>query len=107
MPYIEDQDLDQPEPDQPEDEEPAPEAEGARGMLGFVGGLVLGALVGAGIALLVAPERGRTLRRKLARRIRDAGDEIRGDLDQLRDTAEHRLARRRRRLRRRLGREVL
>ncbi len=106
MPYVEDQDLEQNEPDQPEDEAPAPEAEGATGMLGFVGGLVLGALIGAGIALLVAPERGRTLRRKLVSRIRNAGDEIRDDLDHLKDAAERRLARRRRRLRRRLGREV-
>jgi hypothetical protein len=106
MPYIEDQDPDQPEPEQAEDEGPAPAAEGATGMLGFVGGLVLGALVGAGIALLVAPERGRTLRRKLVRRIRNAGDDIRDDVDHLRDAAERRLARRRRRLRRRLGREV-
>lgn len=106
MPYTEDQDLDQAEPEQLEDEGAEPGVEGATGMLGFVGGLVLGALIGAGIALLVAPERGRTLRRKLARRIRTAGDEIRDDLDHLRDTAERRLARRRRRLRRRLGREV-
>jgi hypothetical protein len=106
MPYTEDQDLDQPESDlHADDEGPAPGAEGATGMLGFVGGLVLGALVGAGIALLVAPGRGRTLRRKLARRIRHAGEEIRDDLDGLKDAAERRLARRRRRLRR-LGREV-
>lgn len=105
MPYVDDQDLDQPEPERPE-QEPVPEAEGATGMLGFVGGLVLGALIGAGIALLVAPERGRALRQKLARRIRSAGDEIRDDLDGLRDATARRLARRRRRLRRRLGREV-
>jgi len=63
-------------------------------------------LIGAGIALLVAPERGRTLRRKLVRRIRHAGEGIGDDLDTLKDAAERRLARRRRRLRRRLGREV-
>ncbi len=105
MPYVEDQDPDQPEPnEQAEEELLEPEAEGATGMLGFVGGLVLGALIGAGIALLVAPERGRTLRRKLARRMRDAGDEIREDFDGLRDAARRTLARRRRRLRRHLGR---
>jgi hypothetical protein len=105
MPYVDDQDPGQPESEQPE-QEPAVETEGAAGMLGFVGGLVLGALIGAGIALLVAPERGRTLRQRLARRIRSAGHEIRDDLDNLRDVAARRLARRRRRLRRRLGREV-
>jgi gas vesicle protein len=106
MPYVDDPDLDQPEPGQPEQEAFPEEAEGATGLLGFVGGLVLGALIGAGIALLVAPERGRTLRQKLARRIRSAGHELRDDLDDLKDVAARRLARRRRRLRRRLGREV-
>ena len=40
------------------------------GVVGFVGGLVLGALIGAGITLLVAPERGRVVRRRLKRRFR-------------------------------------
>ena len=87
------------------DAEPAAEAEGATGMLGFVGGLVLGALIGAGIALLVAPERGRVMRRRLARRVREAGEEIRDEFDGVRAAARRSLARRRRRLRR-LGREV-
>ena len=87
------------------DAEPAAGAEGATGMLGFVGGLVLGALIGAGIALLVAPERGRVTRRRLARRVREAGEEIRDEFDGVRAAARRSLARRRRRLRR-LGREV-
>lgn len=107
MPYVEDQEPDQHEPNEPAEEELVDAgAEGATGMLGFVGGLVLGALIGAGIALLVAPERGRTLRRKLARRLRDAGEEIRDDFEGLSDAARRSLARRRRRLRRHLGREV-
>ena len=72
------------------DAEPAAEAEGA---------------TGAGIALLVAPERGRVTRRRLARRVREAGEEIRDEFDGVRAAARRSLARRRRRLRR-LGREV-
>jgi len=98
MRYDEEQD----QPDEPEetDLEPTRGAEGASGMVGFVGGLVLGALVGAGIALLVAPERGRVMRKRLARRVREAGDELRDEFDGLRESARRRFARRRRRLRR-------
>jgi len=103
MPY--DEERDQPEEPGELDQEPAERAEGATGMLGFVGGLVLGALIGAGIALLVAPERGRVMRRRLARRVREAGEEIRDEFDGMRAAARRRLARRRRRLRR-LGRAV-
>ena len=77
------------------DAEPSLQAEGATGMIGFVGGLVLGALIGAGIALLVAPERGRVMRRRLARRVRDAGEGIRDEFDGLRASTRRRLARRR------------
>src|SRR3990172_5285754 len=110
MPYDEEQDQpeEQGEIDEEQDEideDPAAGAEGATGMLGSVGGLVLGALIGAGIALLVAPERGRVTRRRLARRVREAGEEIRDEFDGVRAAARRSLARRRRRLRR-LGREV-
>lgn len=103
MPYDEEQD--QPEEQGEIDEELGTGAEGATGMVGFVGGLVLGALIGAGIALLVAPERGRVMRQRLARHMRDAGEEIRDEFDGLKAAARRRLARRRRRLRR-LGRAV-
>lgn len=103
MPYDEEQD--QSEEQSELDEEPAGRAEGGTGMVGFVGGLVLGALIGAGIALLVAPERGRVMRRRLARHMRDAGEEIRDEFDGLTAAARRSLARRRRRLRR-LGRAV-
>ena len=47
-------------------------------VLNFVSGLVLGAVIGAGIALLAAPEPGRKTRRRLQRaatRLKsDAGD---------------------------------
>lgn len=37
-------------------------------VLNFVSGLVLGAVIGAGIALLMAPDKGSRTRRKLVRR---------------------------------------
>ena len=36
-------------------------------VLNFVSGLILGAVIGAGVALLTAPEPGRTTRRRLRR----------------------------------------
>jgi uncharacterized membrane protein YccC len=103
MRYDEEQEQLDEQPDLAEETEVA--AEGATGRVAFVGGLVLGALIGAGIALLVAPERGRVTRRRLARHLREAGDELRDEFDGLRAAARRRLARRRRRLRR-LGRAV-
>lgn len=49
---------------------------------GFLGGLLLGAVIGAGVALLFAPESGRETRRKLGRRLQQlrdqAGEEAQG-----------------------------
>ena len=50
-------------------------------------GFVLGALVGAGAALLLAPRTGKETRRRLADAGRGWGDAARGKLDQVRDTA--------------------
>lgn len=44
------------------------------GTLNFVIGVALGALVGAGVALLLAPQAGSRTRRKLVRRAEDFGD---------------------------------
>lgn len=66
-------------------------------------GLVIGVLVGAGAALLLAPERGDVLRDRLQRRMRrlrrDAGDRV----HELRDDAERELRRTRRRIKRHLS----
>lgn len=43
------------------------ESENESGILNFVSGLVLGAVIGAGIALLTAPDNGRSTRRRLRR----------------------------------------
>ena len=50
-------------------------------------GLVIGALVGAGIALLLAPRTGRETRRRIADAGGRLGDAARSKLDQARDTA--------------------
>jgi gas vesicle protein len=50
-------------------------------------GFVLGALVGAGIALLLAPRTGKETRRRLAEAGERWGSAARGTLDRARDTA--------------------
>jgi hypothetical protein len=84
----------------------APDADGrSSGALGFVGGLLLGTLVGAGIALLVAPERGRILRRRLKRRLRNVRQAARRGARRFRHDVEREAARRRRWLERAVERE--
>jgi hypothetical protein len=90
------------EPEEELDEVEIYETESASGIVGFLGGLVLGALIGAGVALLVAPERGDVTRRRLRTRLRDAGDEAKEQLEDWRDDAERELRRHRRKLQRRL-----
>jgi hypothetical protein len=94
MPY---DDVVGPDDDEEQGEEPQPEAGESRpGLAGFVGGLLVGALIGAGVALLVAPASGRSLRRQLAKRLRHAQEGVRGEWDDLKEAARRRLARRRR-----------
>ena len=67
------------------------------GAVGFVGGLVLGALIGASIALLVAPARGAVTRRRIKRLVRDMGDKARDTFEDAREglaEEKHRLERR-------------
>jgi gas vesicle protein len=102
-----DEDLDQVEHEDEAVEEGEEHATaGMSGVVGFAAGLFCGALIGAGVALLVAPERGVRLRHRLARTLRDAGDDLREELGDLRDSARRRLSRRRRRMRRGVGRVV-
>jgi gas vesicle protein len=49
----------------------------------FVSGLVLGAIIGAGVALLTAPQSGRRTRRRLRRSASDVRDSAGGRLDEL------------------------
>jgi len=68
----------------------------------FISGVLLGALVGAGIALLLTPARGAVLRkrlRKFARKVRARAGER---FEALAEDAGRQLARRRRKIRQRL-----
>lgn len=78
------------------------EVDRSGGVIGFIGGLMLGAVIGAGIALLVAPERGEVTRRRLRARLDDLRDDAREHLEELRDEAGDQLRRRRRQIKRRL-----
>lgn len=81
------------------------ELEGGSGFAvvrGFAAGLVVGALVGAGIAILVAPERGDVLRKRIGSGLRDIHDDARGQLEDWRDDARRELSKQRRKLKRRL-----
>lgn len=81
-------------------------SDGSSGVLGFIGGLVLGTLIGAGIALLVAPERGEVTRRRIRDRMEDFQDDAKEQLGDLRDDATRALKRRHRQLKRRLKSRV-
>src|SRR2546430_426984 len=66
----------------PDDEElGGGEPGGGPSTLGFVAGLVLGALVGAGVALLVAPDRGSVTRKRLKRFVRRVRSDTKDRLD--------------------------
>jgi len=75
---------------------------GGRSGVGFVVGLVLGALVGAGTALLLAPERGEVTRRRIGRRVRRFRQGAAERMEDVRDSAERELRRAKRRVRRHL-----
>ena len=76
---------------------------GVSGAVTFVAGVVVGALVGAGIALLVAPTKGSALRRRLGRRARTLGERARDGLEEAAHQTRRDLARRRRGLQARLN----
>lgn len=53
--------------------------------LPFLLGILVGVAVGAGLALLMAPQSGRRTRRTLARRVEDVADDAVGRWDDARD----------------------
>jgi gas vesicle protein len=75
-----------------------------RGAANFMAGLVIGALIGAGIAILVAPAEGSVLRRRLGKRARELTERAREGFDDAAHRARRDLGRRRRRLQARLDR---
>ena len=82
------------------------QAEGpeGRGLGGFAVGVIFGAFLGAGIALLFAPERGENTRRRLRHRLRSLRDEAGDQLERAGKRTGRDLLRRRRRLEAGLGR---
>jgi hypothetical protein len=59
--------------------QPEPERHPAEDAFAFIGGIVLGALIGGVIAIFLAPTDGETLRRQVADRLGLAGGEAAGD----------------------------
>jgi hypothetical protein len=72
------------------------------GVTGFATGLILGALIGAGTALLLAPQRGDVTRRRIVKRVRSMRDDARDQVGEWADDARRQLRRQRKRMRRRL-----
>lgn len=70
----------------------------------FVAGMMLGAMIGAGAALLTAPEKGRKTRKKLVRAAGDARDTAQGRLEEFADDVRERVDGAVETARRRIGR---
>jgi gas vesicle protein len=99
-------DLDLVEDEEQEDElDELEEVEGATGLVGFLTGFTLGALAGAGLALLLAPERGDITRRRIRKKFRDVSDDARDQFEDWKDDAGRELKRRQRQLRKRIERD--
>ena len=77
---------------------------GGSGIGMFALGLLVGALVGASVILLTAPDRGEITRRRIGRRIRDISDDARHQLTDWGEEAGQEFDKQRRRLRKRLKR---
>ena len=97
-------DLEELEDDDEDVEEIEITGKESSGLLGFAAGLLVGLIVGAGVAILAAPERGDVVRRRIRRSVQDFGDDARHRIDDLTDQAGHEFTRHRRRLQRRLKR---
>jgi gas vesicle protein len=71
---------------------------------GFAGGLLLGLVLGAGLALLFAPDRGQKTRGRLRQRMRSLGEGAREGIERAGSRTRKELLRRQRRLRAELER---
>lgn len=74
------------------------EADASRGVGTFAAGVVFGAFLGAGIALMFAPERGDKTRRRLRRRLQRLREETADGLERAGSRTRRDLGRRKRRL---------
>lgn len=99
------QDYDFEEDDSDEDlEELMEDGEGRTiGALGFALGLGLGALLGAGAALLFAPARGEVTRSRISRTLRDFQEDAADQVEDLKSDARRKVKRQRRQLKKRLA----
>jgi gas vesicle protein len=70
----------------------------SHGRAGFLAGIVFGAFLGAGLALLFAPERGGKTRRRLRNRMKSLQSDAIDSLDRAGSRTSKELNRRRRRL---------
>jgi gas vesicle protein len=84
--------------DESKETELVDEADASRGMGAFAAGVVFGAFLGAGIALMFAPERGNKTRRRLRRRLQQLREETAEGLERAGSRTRRDLARRKRRL---------
>src|SRR3954470_15560078 len=71
---------------------------------GFTAGLLLGVILGAAAALLLAPEEGQKTRGRLRRRVRSMSEDAREGIDRASARTRKELRRRKRRLREELER---
>jgi gas vesicle protein len=67
--------------------------------VGFAAGILLGAALGAGVAVLFAPDKGSRTRRRLGQRMRDLRENAEERIDDAREDAGRTLTRQRRRIR--------
>ena len=74
------------------------------GTAGFIVGILFGAVLGAGLALLFAPERGEKTRGRLRRRMRSLREDAREGIDRAGSRTREELRRRQRRIRAELER---
>jgi gas vesicle protein len=96
-------DVDRPSRDEDEDDAP----QDRRWDTGsFVTGLLIGAALGAGVALLLAPASGEETRRVIRRKARSVGDEVGDGWISARDEARRVLQEKKEALRRRVEREL-
>jgi gas vesicle protein len=68
----------------------------------MVAGIILGAVIGAGIALLFSPRSGEETRRQIARRARELGDDAVDRVERASRRTRRELRRRRKELRERM-----
>jgi gas vesicle protein len=74
--------------------------EESKGQLHFISGLLIGAVIGAGMALLAAPESGKRTRRKMLRGVSSVGHRAGDRVEEWAEDLRHALRKGRRRRRR-------